>query len=92
MGVKDLVDQFIVWGNKEPILTVRRILWLLTGGLWLGILYLFSATIMLFTIIFAPFALQVLRIAVFALDGGITKEPYTEELSPAMGVSHHDVC
>lgn len=35
---------------------------------------------MLVSLIFAPFAYQCLRLAVLALDGGITLEPFSEYL------------
>lgn len=69
------VKRLIVWGNREPVLTFRRVLWVLTGGLYLSALYVLAAAGFLLTIIFAPFALQCLRLAAFAFDGGITLEP-----------------
>lgn len=90
--IKDVVDRIIVFGNVEPILTIRRVLWLFTGGIWLGLLYVSASMIMLSTIVFAPFALQVLRIALFALDGGITLEPYFENYSLEIRVSAEPTC
>lgn len=84
MGLRRRIDQITVWGNREPILPLRRAIWIVTGGLWLAILYCVAAVGMLCTIVFAPFALQVFRIAMFALDGGITLEPYVKHLSFSM--------
>lgn len=81
MGLRRHIDQIIVWGNRDPILPLRRAVWIVTGGIWLSILYCIAAVGMAFTIVFAPFALQVLRIALFALDGGITLEPYIKHIS-----------
>lgn len=84
--VKEGIDRLIVLGNQEPVLTIRRVIWFFTGGLWLAILYCVAALVMLGTIVFAPFSLQVLRIALFALDGGITMEPFTPQLSASVRV------
>jgi uncharacterized membrane protein YccF (DUF307 family) len=71
------IDKITVWGNREPILTIRRILWLITAGWVLFLFYIFAALGMLITIVFAPFSIQTFQMAVFALDGGITREPYS---------------
>lgn len=64
----------------------RRLLWALTTGWVLFLLYVLASGLMLGTLVFAPFALQVLRLAVFALDGGITLEPYTPMVTLSMRV------
>lgn len=79
MHIRRAIDHVLVWGNREPILTIRRVLWLLTGGLWLALAYVFAALAMACTIVFLPYTGQVLRIALFALDGGITLEPYMND-------------
>lgn len=68
-------DRITVWGNRQPTLTIRRVLWLFTAGLWLGLLYLVGGLAFLATLVFLPFALQLFRISLFAMDGGITLEP-----------------
>ena len=75
-----------MWSNREPILTVRRVLWAVTTGWLLAILYALAALLELGTIVFAPFSLQVMRIAHFALDGGITLEPHTPTLTLSLRV------
>ncbi|KAL6782646.1 hypothetical protein ACKKBG_A07580 [Auxenochlorella protothecoides x Auxenochlorella symbiontica] len=81
MELRRRIDQVMVWGNTQPILPLRRAIWIVTGGIWLCAAYCVAAVGMLLTIVFAPFALQVLRISLFALDGGITLEPYIKTLS-----------
>lgn len=87
MNIRRTIDEIIVWGNRDPILPLRRAIWIVTGGFWLALLYCVAAVGMLTTIVFAPFALQVLRIAMFALDGGITMEPYIKSYSFSLSVS-----
>ena len=71
------VERIYVFSNREPWLTVRRVLWLLTGGWLLFLLYIAYALALLLSIIFAPFAYQAFRLAILALDGGITLEPFS---------------
>ena len=72
------VQRLEAWGNRQPQLTARRLLWLLTG-LPLAALYLSAALGLALTLIFIPFVPSVLRLAAFALDGGITREPRAAE-------------
>lgn len=74
------IDRLVVWGNKEPILLIRRILWIVTAGWALFVAYCFAAVGMALTIVLAPFALQAFKFAWFALDP-VTKEPYHEQLT-----------
>lgn len=80
MGLWDSIERFLVWSNREPWLTVRRVLWVVTFGWVLFLAYVFAGITLLTTIIFAPFALQAFKFAWFALDP-ITKEPYHEMLT-----------
>lgn len=34
-GMQGWYDRLVVWGNRQPWLNMRRILWLIGGGLWL---------------------------------------------------------
>lgn len=82
------------WGNREPILTIRRILWVLSFGWVLAIFYWTYAVAMLASIVFAPFAYQAARLGLLALDGGITLEPYSQHVvlsleAPAWGNPAH---
>jgi uncharacterized membrane protein YccF (DUF307 family) len=47
--------------------TVFNIIWLLLAGLWLAISYLVAAALLAITIIGLPFALQAVKLAVYAL-------------------------
>ena len=58
------IQRLIVWSNREPILTVRRILWVLTAGWALFIAYIFATVGMFMSIIGIPFCLQTLKFAV----------------------------
>ncbi|PSC70697.1 serine threonine-kinase 4-like isoform X1 [Micractinium conductrix] len=82
------------WGNREPILTIRRVLWVISAGWVLAIFYWTYALGMLLSIVFAPFAWQAGRLGLLALDGGITLEPYSEHIvlsleAPAWGNPAH---
>ena len=66
------------WSNRQPQLTLRRLLWLLTG-LPLAALYLGAALGLALSLVFIPFVPSALRLALFALDGGITREPRAAE-------------
>jgi uncharacterized membrane protein YccF (DUF307 family) len=46
---------------------VGNVLWFVLAGLWLAIAYLFAALVMFILIITIPFALQAVKLAVFAL-------------------------
>jgi uncharacterized membrane protein YccF (DUF307 family) len=46
---------------------IGNILWFVLAGLWLAIGYLFAALVMFILIITIPFALQAVKLAVFAL-------------------------
>jgi uncharacterized membrane protein YccF (DUF307 family) len=72
------VQRLEAWGNRQPQLTARRLLWLLTG-LPLAALYLSAALGLALTLVFIPFVPSALRLALFALDGGITREPRPAE-------------
>jgi uncharacterized membrane protein YccF (DUF307 family) len=47
--------------------TIFNIIWLVLAGLWLAIAYLVAAVLMAITIIGIPFAVQALKLAVYAL-------------------------
>lgn len=115
------VEQLYCWSNREPWLTLRRVLWVLTFGWALAVVYTVyaggafwggactlesvgcnllplhrrrrntataaaatppaphplptPAAALLLSLVFAPFSWQALRLALLALDGGITLEP-----------------
>jgi uncharacterized membrane protein YccF (DUF307 family) len=58
------VQRLMVWSNNEPMLTIRRILWVLTAGWALFIAYIFATVGMAMSIIGIPFCLQTLKFAV----------------------------
>lgn len=68
MAIKDTVERLIVWGNKEPILTIRRVVWIVTSGWWLFLTYCFAAISFALTIIGIPFVPQALKLAFYAFD------------------------
>lgn len=72
------VERVYVWSNRQPWLTLRRVLWVFPLGLGLAALYLVLTGVMLASIVFAPFAYQTFRMALLALDGGITLEPFSQ--------------
>ena len=74
-SLRGAIDRAIVWGNREPWLAARRLLWFFTFGWLLATIYLAAAVAMLASIIFAPFCYQAARLALLAADGGITLEP-----------------
>jgi len=47
--------------------TVLNIIWLVLAGVWLAIAYLIAAALLTITIIGIPFALQAVKLAVYAL-------------------------
>lgn len=73
----DQVNRFICYTNREPILKIRRILWMVTSGWWLALLYGFSAIAFIFLIVFIPFGIKALKFPLFAFDP-VTKEAYFE--------------
>ncbi len=58
------IQRLMVWSNNEPMLTIRRVLWVLTAGWALFIAYIFATVGMAMTIIGIPFCLQTLKFAV----------------------------
>lgn len=58
------IQRLIVWSNNEPILTIRRVLWVLTAGWALFIAYVFATVVMFMSIVGIPFCLQTLKFAV----------------------------
>ena len=76
------VRRLIVWGNRQPQLTARRVFWVITGGLWLCLLYWVAALVLVLSLVFAPFAPQAFRVGLLALDGGITLEPRSRDARP----------
>jgi uncharacterized membrane protein YccF (DUF307 family) len=64
-----------VFTNKEPVLTIRRALWIFTTGWALAIGYLLAAVGMVTSLVFIPFAPAAARFALFALDT-VTQENY----------------
>ena len=55
----DFWDWLTVWGNREPLLTARRVLWVITAGLPLAAAYVVAALGMLATLVFAPFTVLI---------------------------------
>ncbi|PRW33276.1 Integral membrane [Chlorella sorokiniana] len=72
------VEKIYVWSNRDPWLTIRRVAWVVTFGWALALFYVLYAAAMLVSIVFAPFSWQALRLALLALDGGITLEPFSD--------------
>jgi uncharacterized membrane protein YccF (DUF307 family) len=58
------IQRLMVWSNNEPMLTIRRVLWVLTAGWALFIAYIFATVGMAMSIIGIPFCLQSLKFAV----------------------------
>ena len=58
------IQRLMVWSNNEPVLTIRRILWVLTAGWALFIAYILATVGMAMSIIGIPFCLQTLKFAV----------------------------
>jgi len=75
MPLKDAIERLTVWSSKEPILTIRRVIWVVTTGWALFLMYLFAALGMGLSIVFIPFVPSTLKFAKFALDT-VTQEPY----------------
>ena len=46
---------------------ILNVIWFVLAGLWLAITYLFAALLMFILIITIPFALQAVKLAMFAL-------------------------
>jgi uncharacterized membrane protein YccF (DUF307 family) len=59
--------------------TILNILWLILAGFWLAIAYLLAAGLMFITIIGIPFAVQAVKLAVYALW------PFGKTLIPSAG-------
>jgi uncharacterized membrane protein YccF (DUF307 family) len=59
--------------------TILNILWLILAGFWLAIAYLVAAALMFITIIGIPFAVQAVKLAVYALW------PFGKTLIPSAG-------
>jgi uncharacterized membrane protein YccF (DUF307 family) len=88
------VERVYVFSNRQPWFTVRRVLWVFPLGLGLALLYALLTGVMLASIVFAPFAYQTFRMALLALDGGITLEPFSQYVvlsleAPAWGNPAH---
>lgn len=75
--IRDYYEHFVVWSNREPWLTIRRILWIVTSGWWLASSYIVAACGMVLSIVFCPFAPQAFRFAMLSFDI-VTLEVYTE--------------
>lgn len=43
-AVRNTIDRLIVFGNREPVLTIRRVLWVVTFGWALALMYLVYAS------------------------------------------------
>ena len=56
-------ETFSVFLNREPWLTIRRILWVVTAGWVLATSYVVAALGMILSIVFIPFAPTALRFA-----------------------------
>ncbi len=56
-------ETFAVFLNREPWLTIRRILWVVTAGWVLATSYVVAALGMILSIVFIPFAPTALRFA-----------------------------
>ena len=60
-------ETFAVFLNREPWLSIRRVLWVVTAGWVLATSYVVAAFGMIFSIVFIPFAPTALRFAWCAL-------------------------
>lgn len=61
-------QSFCCWCNREPQLTVRRVVWIVTAGWALFVFYGAAAIFMATSLIFIPFVLPALQLAWFVLD------------------------
>lgn len=73
----DQINRFICYTNRQPILQIRRILWMITAGWWLALLYLICAVGFCMTLVFIPLGIKAFSFALFAFDP-VTKEAYRE--------------
>jgi uncharacterized membrane protein YccF (DUF307 family) len=73
----DQINRFICYTNREPILKIRRIIWMVTAGWWLALLYLISAVGFCMTLVFIPLGIKAFSFALFAFDP-VTKEAFKE--------------
>lgn len=73
----DQINRFICWTNRQPILQIRRIVWMITAGWWLALMYVFAAVALCMTLVFIPLGLKAFSFALFAFDP-VTKEAYKE--------------
>lgn len=62
-GIWYNIQRLIVWSNREPILTVRRVLWVVTAGWALFVAYILATVGMFMSIIGIPFCLQTVQFA-----------------------------
>ena len=56
-------ETFAVFLNREPWLTIRRVLWIVSAGWVLATTYVLAALGMVLSIVFIPFAPTALRFA-----------------------------
>ncbi len=59
-------ETFSVFLNREPWLTIRRVLWIVSAGWVLATTYVLAALGMVLSIVFIPFAPTALRFAWWA--------------------------
>mmetsp|Transcript_7547 Transcript_7547/g.22322 ORF Transcript_7547/g.22322 Transcript_7547/m.22322 type:complete len:208 (-) Transcript_7547:569-1192(-) len=76
-------EKVYVISNREPLLTIRRVVWVVTAGWVLFLLYVGAALAMLPTIVFMPFIPKTIRFAILALDT-ITVEHYVPAWEPGV--------
>jgi uncharacterized membrane protein YccF (DUF307 family) len=62
------LDAVIVWGNRQPVLLIRRVVWIVTAGWWMFFAYVLFSVSMIMTIILIPFVPQALKLSCFAFD------------------------
>eukprot|EP01027_Heterolobosea_sp_BB2_P020388 GEZU01029094.1.p2 GENE.GEZU01029094.1~~GEZU01029094.1.p2 ORF type:complete len:167 (-),score=26.83 GEZU01029094.1:29-529(-) len=88
MPIKDTIARFKEASERDPILTIRKIVWIVLGGWVLFLGFSFAAIFLTLTIVGIPVAIQLFRFAVFALcpigysavrmradQGALTKNP-----------------
>lgn len=78
-----IYEQIYVLSNREPLLTIRRVVWVLSAGWVLFSLYAVAALAMITSIVFIPFVPSTARFAILALDT-VTIEHYVPAWQPGV--------
>jgi len=62
-----LLKKIIYYLEIEPVLTIRRIIWILAGGWVVAFMYIFAGIILCITIVGIPMGLDSFRWSLYAL-------------------------